>query len=121
MATRKKQQTRPWFLIVGIALVILGLGGTGVYFFLKGTSAPKAMQIEQVQQIQVPMVKGGESIPQAPVAPLVSVSPEDASTWIDVISKALDKLVGLLIAGGGATMVWLNVRERKKELSKTPK
>lgn len=86
---RKKpiHRTKPWFLYVGLALLLLGLttlAGTILFSNHLGSKSSG------------------------------SITAQGVLSWFDAIMKVFDRLGGALVSVGGGIMVWLNIREKTK-------
>ena len=121
MPTRKKpvHRKQPWFFVVGVTIAVLGLVITAGIFLTKASkqtaTAQKTMLVQQEQVQQAPMVKGARK--SVDPLPAETFTPDTLKEWISAVTSSLNDLGGLFLTLGGAVMLWLNIKEKKRELA----
>ncbi len=124
--TQRKKPThrkQPWFFYAGLAVLILGVGLT--VGWISELSKPRPVAVKQTQMLQQEMkvaptlTAKGRGTPLPP--PAETVTPDEVQSWLDVVTEFLGDLAGLFMTAGGAVMLWLNIKEKRKDLAEKEK
>jgi len=126
--TQRKKPThrkQPWFFYVGLVILVLGIGLT-VSFVFNTVNKPQGVSVQKVQQEQIkaptPVAKGRVQATPSPV-PLdqVMMTPDEVKPWLDMIFEFFNDLIGIFMAAGGGVMLWLNIKEKRREAQEASK